>query len=68
AELAATNQQALFNDGLYQSLSDWVNKHYRDRVTEADLADPTLLMENRVALDELTRIMNLGSIYSFQQD
>ena len=68
AELAATNQQALLNDGLYHSLNDWVNKHYRDRVTEADLADPSLLMENRVALDELTRIMNLGSIYSFQQD
>ena len=68
AELAATNQQALLNDGLYHSLNDWVNKHYRDRVTEADLADPSLLMENRVALDELSRIMNLGSIYSFQQD
>jgi len=68
AELAATNQKALLSDGLYQSLTSWVNKHYRDRVTETDLADPTLLMENRVALDELTRIMNLGSIYSFQQD
>lgn len=68
AELAATNQQALLSDGLYQDLTSWVNKHYRDRVSEGDLADPALLMENRVALDELTQIMDLGSIYSFQQD
>jgi len=68
AELAATNQQALLSDGLYHSLTGWVNHHYRDHVSEADLADPALLMENRVALDELTQIMNLGSIYSFQQD
>jgi len=67
AELAATNQRALLNDALYQSLCDWVNKHYRDRITEADLADPTLLMENRFALDELTSMMHLGSIYSFQK-
>lgn len=68
AELAATNQKVLLNDDLYQALTHWVNKHYRDRVTEADLADPTLFMENRIALDELTRIMDLGAIYSFQQD
>jgi succinylarginine dihydrolase len=66
-ELQATNQHALLNNGLYQSLKNWVNKHYRDRVSEADLADPQLLMENRNALDELTQIMNLGSIYSFQR-
>jgi len=68
SELTATNQHALLNDGLYHSLTNWVNNHYRDRVTEADLADPSLLMENRTALDELTKIMHLGSIYSFQQD
>lgn len=68
AELAATNQNALLSEELYRSLHVWVNKHYRDRVTEADLADPSLLMENRIALDELTQIMNLGSIYSFQQN
>ncbi|TEW54149.1 N-succinylarginine dihydrolase [Psychromonas sp. RZ22] len=66
-ELKATNQQSLMNETLYQSLQHWVNKHYRDRLVEADLADPQLLLENRIALDELTKIMNLGSIYSFQQ-
>jgi len=66
-ELQATNPHALLSDGLYLSLCCWVNKHYRDRLTEADLADPQLLLENRHALDELTRIMHLGSIYPFQQ-
>lgn len=66
-ELQATNQHALLDNDLYLTLTNWVNKHYRDRVSEADLADPQLLMENRTALDELTRIMNLGSIYSFQK-
>jgi succinylarginine dihydrolase len=68
AELRATNPQALLTDSLYLSLGNWVNKHYRDNLTEADLADPQLLLENRGALDQLTQIMNLGSIYSFQQD
>ena len=66
-ELHATNQHTLMNDALYRTLKDWVNKHYRDRVSESDLADPQLLLENRQALDELTQIMKLGSIYSFQQ-
>ncbi|PNH81315.1 N-succinylarginine dihydrolase [Vibrio diazotrophicus] len=66
-ELKAANPHALMNDALYGSLTQWVNKHYRDRLTEADLADPQLLIENRTALDELTQIMNLGSIYPFQR-
>ncbi len=67
AELAATNPQALLNDELYQRLCTWVNQHYRDRLIEADLADPLLLQENYAALDELTQIMDLGAIYPFQQ-
>ena len=66
-ELQATNQHSLMNNELYTLLKDWINKHYRDRVSESDLADPQLLLENRQALDELTQIMKLGSIYSFQQ-
>jgi succinylarginine dihydrolase len=67
SQLHASNQKALLDDSLYQSLRNWVNKHYRDRLAEADLADPQLLIENRTALDQLTQIMALGSIYPFQQ-
>ncbi|WOG26758.1 N-succinylarginine dihydrolase [Endozoicomonas sp. 8E] len=66
-ELAATNQACLINDTLYTTLCHWVEKHYRDRLTEADLADPELLIESRTALDELTGLLKLGSIYQFQQ-
>lgn len=67
AELQAVAPGVLMNDSLFFTLNNWVDRHYRDRLTEADLADPQLLIENRQALDELTRIMGLGSIYPFQQ-
>ncbi|WP_320152864.1 N-succinylarginine dihydrolase [uncultured Tolumonas sp.] len=67
AELQAIAPGVLMNESLFFTLNNWVDRHYRDRLTEADLADPQLLIENRQALDELTRIMGLGSIYPFQQ-
>ena len=36
-------------------------------LTQADLADPQLLREGRDALDRLTQILQLGSVYPFQQ-
>lgn len=51
---------------LYDTLTQWVDRHYRDRLVESDLADPQLLVECRTALDELTRILKLGSVYPFQ--
>ncbi len=47
-------------------LEAWVKKHYRDRLSPEDLADPLLLTEIRQALDELTDILGLGSFYPFQ--
>jgi succinylarginine dihydrolase len=67
AELQAVAPGVLMNESLFITLNNWVDRHYRDRLTEADLADPQLLIENRQALDELTQIMGLGSIYPFQQ-
>ena len=66
-ELNAVNPNCLMTDTLYDRLTQWVNKHYRDRLVEADLADPSLMQESQQALDELTQIMNLGSVYEFQQ-
>lgn len=66
-ELSATNQHTLMNDMLFARLNQWVEKHYRDRLSEDDLRDPALLNESRTALDELTQIMKLGSVYPFQQ-
>lgn len=66
-ELAAVNPATIMNDQLFTTLNEWVDRHYRDRLVETDLADPSLLMESRQALDELTQIMQLGSIYDFQK-
>ncbi|MNF60185.1 N-succinylarginine dihydrolase [compost metagenome] len=65
-ELAAVNPGVIMTAPLYGTLTQWVDKHYRDRLAEADLADPQLLLECRTALDELTRILKLGSVYPFQ--
>ncbi|AZL69924.1 MULTISPECIES: N-succinylarginine dihydrolase [Pseudomonas] len=66
-ELAAVNPGVIMTASLYDTLVQWVDKHYRDRLGEADLADPQLLIECRTALDELTQIMKLGSVYPFQR-
>jgi len=65
-ELTSMNSACLFDDGLYTELKTWVNEHYWDELTPADLGDPHLLEECRTALDELTQILKLGSIYDFQ--
>lgn len=67
AELSGVNPHSLLTPALYQRLRAWATQHYRDRLQEADLADPQLLQESRQALDELTQILQLGSIYPFQQ-
>ena len=38
-----------------------------DELREDDLRDPQLLIESRTALDELTQILKIGSVYPFQQ-
>ncbi len=68
AELAAFNQNTRMSDSLFTTLNAWVDKHYRDQLLEKDLADPQLLTESRTALDELTQILQLGSVYPFQRE
>ncbi|MFC0179423.1 N-succinylarginine dihydrolase [Thorsellia kenyensis] len=66
AELTSMNQGVILDEELFNKLETWIDIHYRDRLTVADLADPLLLQENYRALDELTKILNLGNIYEFQ--
>ena len=67
-ELATMHQGVLFTDELHERLTTWIERHYRDRLTPDDLADPSLLNESRAALDDLTGILDLGPIYRFQRD
>ncbi|GGA74088.1 N-succinylarginine dihydrolase [Neiella marina] len=66
-EQAAVNQACVMNETKISALEAWVKQHYRDRVDVADLADPVFVQECNTALDELTQLLQLGSIYPFQQ-
>lgn len=66
-ERAAVAPGVWLDQALYLRLREWVERFYRDRLSEADLADPQLLIESRTALDELTALLGLGSIYPFQR-
>ena len=66
-ELNAVNPHVFITDSLYSALTAWIHKHYRDRLTVPDLQDASLLRESRTALDELTQILRLGSVYPFQR-
>ncbi|GAB2190937.1 N-succinylarginine dihydrolase [Sessilibacter sp. MAH1] len=65
-QIEKCSANVFMDDGLYETLTGWVEKHYRDELAPADLADPELVYESRRALDELTQLLNLGSIYDFQ--
>jgi len=65
-ELAALGGRVVWSGALDHELVAWVKKHYRDRLVPGDLRDPAFARENFTALDELTKILRLGSIYDFQ--
>jgi succinylarginine dihydrolase len=66
-EAGAMAGSPLLTDLLYEDLRAWVGRHYRDRMLPADLSDPALARETMRALDELTVLLRLGSIYDFQR-
>ena len=65
-ERAAIAARVFWDEALGQELEAWVCRNYRDHLTSADLADPLLARETLRALDELTGILQLGSVYDFQ--
>ncbi|MGS2744361.1 N-succinylarginine dihydrolase [Halomonas sp. LS-001] len=66
AERAALTGRVLMTDALYDDLTAWVNRHYRDHLAVDDLADPELATEVLTALDELTQLLKIGAVYPFQ--
>ncbi|MBX5480997.1 MAG: N-succinylarginine dihydrolase [Myxococcaceae bacterium] len=66
-EVRAVKANVFFTDTLHRQLEAWVKKHYRDRLVPEDLKDPALAREGMAALDELTRLLGLGSVYDFQR-
>lgn len=66
-ERSLVNPAVFLTDVLHESLKSWITRHYRDRLIPDDLADPKLLEESHRALDELTQILKLGSVYPYQK-
>lgn len=68
AERAKVNPAVWLDDALYNQLTDWAHRHYRETLGPADLGDPALVGESQTALDELTQILKLGpDFYPFQR-
>lgn len=67
-ELNAMHQGVLASTTLIDTLEQWVLKHYRTELKVSDLMDPQLIEESFSALDELSTILELGSIYPFQRE
>jgi len=65
-ERAAVAGRVFLDDDLYEKLSACITRRYRDRLTLEDLADPAFVRECQTALDEITQILDLGSVYAFQ--
>ena len=66
-EALAVSCDVVLTDALFDALSAWIRRHYRDRLVPADLADPELAREGMSALDELTGLLRIGAIYDFQR-
>jgi succinylarginine dihydrolase len=67
-ESVQQTSRVMLDQPLYNLLKAWIERHYRDRILPADVADPSLLRESCTALDELTSILSLGATYDFQKE
>jgi succinylarginine dihydrolase len=65
-ERAAALPGVFYTAALHERLVAWVERNYRDRVVLDDLADVKLMEESYRAVDELTGILGLGSVFEFQ--
>ncbi|HVY87279.1 MAG TPA: N-succinylarginine dihydrolase, partial [Hyphomonadaceae bacterium] len=66
-ELSALGASVILDEAKITALETIVKRRYRDRLAAADLADPNLLDESRVALDEIGQVLNLGPVHDFQR-
>lgn len=67
-EIAALHPSFYFDEMRYHILHRWVDKHFREQLSIEELADPELLKESQNALEEISQIYKLGSLYSFQHE
>jgi succinylarginine dihydrolase len=63
AERAAVLPGVWLAPARHAELVAWVNRHYRETLAPADLADPELAREARRALDELATLIGRPDFY-----
>jgi succinylarginine dihydrolase len=66
-ESAAVPRRVFMNQQSFTDLENWADRHYRESLVFSDFLDPLFRKEVEAALDELTQILRLGSIYPFQK-
>lgn len=59
-------QGIVLTEDKLMALEQWVDSHFREELSTADLADPQLYQETCQALDSLTQLLDLGTFYAFQ--
>ena len=67
AERESIRANVFLDAPLADAIDAWIRRHYRDRLAPDDLADPMLIDESRRALDELSALLRLPKVYSFQR-
>lgn len=66
-ERAHVAADVFYSEALHEALRHLIETHYRDRLAASDLRDVQLARESMAALDALTQVLKLGSIYDFQR-
>ena len=57
-ELASIHQPVRFTPLIHERLANWITDHYREQLTEEDLADPNLYDEVQTAAQQLSKILD----------
>jgi succinylarginine dihydrolase len=66
-ELNLIKPTVLFSDKLFDDLSSIIEKYYVEELKPEYFLDPSFINNCRQALEEIARVLDLGSIYDFQQ-
>ena len=67
-EFDQLNEKFLLSPKKLMDLRALVSKHYRDKLNPEDLLDIKLMQESYTFLDELTQLLDLGTLYNFQKN
>ncbi len=65
-EAAAVDPRFILDDLKIVALENWVRRCYPDEIKPSDMADIALHRQCLTAIDELTSLLGLGSLYAFQ--